>query len=99
MQKNNSDCPGVAKHALVLGPSDHVQRDPTEPAQSVDTALQSDLSQKSDKLNLHAWLLEPQQLRSRASLKRWQQELKLLKGDQPDQSMRQSGPFLQVVRH
>ena len=45
-------------------------------------------------LNLHAWLLEPQQSRSRASLKQWQQELRLLKGDQPDQSMRQSGPFL-----
>ena len=46
-------------------------------------------------LNLHAWLLDPQQSRSRASLRQWQQELKLLKEDQPDQSMRQSGPFLQ----
>ena len=52
MQKNNPDCPEVAKHALVLGPSVHVQPDPTEPAQSaqsVGTALQSDPSQKSDK--------------------------------------------------
>ena len=40
-------------------------------------------------LNLHAWLLEPQQSRSRASLKQWQQGLRLLKEDQPDQSMRQ----------
>ena len=46
-------------------------------------------------LNLHAWLLEPQQSRSRASLRQWQRELRLLKEDQPDQSMRQSGPFLQ----
>ena len=46
-------------------------------------------------LNLHAWLLEPQQSRSRASLRQSQQELRLLKEDQPDQSMRQSGPFLQ----
>ena len=46
-------------------------------------------------LNLHAWLLEPQQLRSRASLKQWRQELRLLKENQPDQSMRQNGPFLQ----
>ena len=45
--------------------------------------------------NLHAWLLEPQRSRSRASLQQWQQELRLLKEDQPDQSMRQSGPFLQ----
>ena len=50
-------------------------------------------------LTLHAWLLEPHQSRSRASLKQWQQELRLLKEDQPDQSVRQSGPFLQVVRH
>ena len=47
-------------------------------------------------LNPHAWLLEPQQSRNRASLRQWQQELRLLKGDQPDQSMRQSGPFLQL---
>ena len=46
-------------------------------------------------LNLHSWLLERLQSRSRASLKQWQQELRLLKEDQPDQPMRQSGPFLQ----
>ena len=46
-------------------------------------------------LNLHAWLLEPQQSRNRVSLRQWQQELRLLRGDQPDQFMRQSGPFLQ----
>ena len=46
-------------------------------------------------LNLHAWLLEPQQSRSKASLRQWQHELRLLKEDQPDLSMRQSGPFLQ----
>ena len=44
-------------------------------------------------LNLHAWLLEPQKSKSRASLRQWQQELRLLKENQPDQSMRQSGPF------
>ena len=44
-------------------------------------------------LNLHAWLLEPQQSRSKASLRQWQHELRLLKEDQPDLSMRQSGPF------
>ena len=46
-------------------------------------------------LNLHAWLLEPQLSRTRVSLRRWQQELRLLKEDQPDPSMRQSGPFSQ----
>ena len=42
----------MAQHALVLGPSGHVQSNPTELAKSVqpvDTALQSDPSQKSDK--------------------------------------------------
>ena len=37
-------------------------------------------------LNLHAWLLEPKLSRSRASLRQWQHELRLLKDDQPDQS-------------
>ena len=46
-------------------------------------------------LNLHAGLLEPQQSKSRASLRQWQLELRLLKEDQPDQSMRQSRPFTQ----
>ena len=49
LQENRSDCSGVAQHALVLGSSDHVQSDPTVPAQPVDTAFQSDPSQKSDK--------------------------------------------------
>ena len=52
VQETHSDCPGVAQHALVLGLGDHVQSgspQPTEPAQSADTALQSDPSQKSDK--------------------------------------------------
>ena len=49
MQENNSDCSGVAQHALVLGSSGHVHPNPTVPAQPVDTALQSDPSQKSDK--------------------------------------------------
>ena len=52
MQENHSDCSGVTQHALVLGPSDHVQSGPyqsSQPAQSLDTTLQSDPSQKSDK--------------------------------------------------
>ena len=42
----------MAQHALVLGLGGHVQSNspqPANPAQSVDTALQSDPSQKSDK--------------------------------------------------
>ena len=49
LQENHSDCSRVAQHALVLGSSDHVRSDPIEPGQPVDTAFQSDPSQKSDK--------------------------------------------------
>ena len=52
LQENHSDCSGVAQHALVLGSGSHVQSNPIEsahPAQSIDTAIQSDPSQKSDK--------------------------------------------------
>ena len=51
LQENHSDCSGVAQYAMVLGSSGHVQPDstePTQPAQLVDTTLQSDPSQKSD---------------------------------------------------
>ena len=49
VQETHSDCPGVAQHALVLGLGEHVQPGPPQPAQSANTALQSDPSQKSDK--------------------------------------------------
>ena len=97
IQKNCSGCPRVAKHALVLGPSGHVQPNPTEPtqpAQSINSALQSDPSQKSDKSKSPCMAPRASE-RSRASLRQWQKELRLLKEDQPDQSMRRSGPFLQ----
>ena len=48
----HSHCPGMAQHALVLGPSGHVEPDPIESAQSsqpVNPTVQSDPSQKSDK--------------------------------------------------
>ena len=52
VQENHPDCSGVAQHALVLGSSDHVQSGPYQSAhsaQSVDSTLQSDPSQKSGK--------------------------------------------------
>ena len=90
-------CPGMAQHDMVLGPSGNVQSDPITLASAskpADPTLQSGPSQESDKpKSPYAWLLEPQLSRSRVSLRWWQQELKLLKEDQPDQSMRLSGPF------
>ena len=47
--------------------------------------------------DLYAWLLEPQQSRSKASLRKWQQELRLLKEDQPDKPIRQVDHFYKVV--
>ena len=49
MQENHSDCSSMAQHALVLGPSGHVEIDPTVPAQSANTVLPLDSSQESDK--------------------------------------------------
>ena len=52
VQETHSNRPRVAQHALVLGLGDHVQSSSpqlTKSAQSADTALQSDPSQKSDK--------------------------------------------------
>ena len=45
LQYNHSD----SKHVLVLGPSGHVKPDHSVPAQSANTALQSDSSQESVK--------------------------------------------------
>ena len=74
MQKNHSYCSGLAQHALVLGPSDHVESDPTEPgllAQPVNTAFNQIPHRNLTNLNLHAWLLEPHHSRSRVFLKQW----------------------------
>ena len=63
-QQNNSDCTRLAKRALVLGSSGHVQSDPnvpTHPSQSGNSAIQPDLTQESVKL-------EPSCLAPRATL-------------------------------
>ena len=52
VHENHYHRPGVAQHALVLGPGSHVQPDPSEPATStqlIDTTLQPDPSQESVK--------------------------------------------------
>ena len=76
VQENDFDCSKVAQHALVLGSGDHVQPDPTvlaQPTQPSHTTIQTPHRNLS-KLNLHAWLLEPQQVGSRASLRQWKHE-------------------------
>ena len=49
MQQDHTDCAGVTQHAFVLGLGDHVQSDPTVPAQSVDSTVQPDPTQESVK--------------------------------------------------
>ena len=49
--ENYSDCSRVAKHALILGPSDHVEPNSFVPAQPVDLVLQLDPSQEAPQLS------------------------------------------------
>ena len=96
MQQNDPDCSRVDQHDLVLGLGGNVQPDPFVSAQSAQpsySAVQSDPPLEPVEPETHAWLLEPQLSRNRKSLRQWQHELRLLKEDQPDQFMRQSGPF------
>ena len=95
MQENHSDCAGVAQHALVLGSGGQIPLSLPNLPNLLTQPFNQIAHRNLTNLNLHAWLLEPQQSRSRASLRQWQRELRLLKEDQPDQSRRQSGPFLQ----
>ena len=88
MQEYHSDYSRVAQLALVLGSCDHVM--------SGSFVLTQPFNQTRHR-NLHAWLLESQQSRSRASLGQWQCKFRLLENDQPDQFMRPSAPFYEVV--
>ena len=63
MQEYHPDCSRVAQHALVLGPRGHVGPNPilpTQVAQSVNSAIQSDPSQKSvkPKTSCLSWTLQ-----------------------------------------
>ena len=48
-------------------------------------------------LNLHAWLLEPPSFKNKGSLKKCQQELRLLRDSQPEPSKVKVGLFYQMV--
>ena len=49
VQENHFDCPRVAQHALLWGFRNHVEPNPSVPAQSVDSTMQPDSSQESVK--------------------------------------------------
>ena len=93
MQENHSDCSRVAQHALVLGPSGHVQPNPIVPAQPADSTIQSDSSQESVKP-------ESPRVTPRTSATKEQEffeavlaEIEAPQESQPDQCMRQVDHF------
>ena len=89
---------GEVQQALVLGSSDHVEPNHSEPvqlAQPGHSAIQPDFSQEAVKTKSACMANGPQQSRNKVSLKQWHHEMKVLREDQPDQSMRKSGSFLQ----
>ena len=61
---------------------------------SMSVQIPLSLNPSLPNLNLHAWLLEPQSFCKKASLTKWQQELKLLRDGQPEPSVSRNGPFL-----
>ena len=93
MQENHSDFSGVAQHVLILGSSGHVQPNPTEPAQPAHTTIQLDSTQKSVKPKSACAAPGVSAIKAQDFFGAVQHELRLLREDQADQSMRQSEPF------
>ena len=96
LPSHHSDCSRMAKHAMVLGPGQHVSSNC--PLPQVTNLLTQPFNQCPHRdllnLNLHAWLLEPLPSSKQGSLQKWQQELRLLRDAQPEPFMSQSGTFL-----
>ena len=95
--QNDSDCTGVAQHALVLGPGQSVGADSTHAPTAVgscDTAFQWASSRRSQEPESTCVAPRASVIQNKDSLKKWQQELRLLRGSQPELSISQSGPFL-----
>ena len=97
LQESDPNSPGWAQHAMVLGSGGTVVPDsslPTHSSRPSDTAIQQGSSQESDQP-------KPSRLAPRAEAIKEQgfsspvaSHLRLLKEVQPEQSMRQDGPFL-----
>ena len=94
MQENHSDCSGEAQQALVWGSNRHVQSDSTESAQPVNTALQSDPSQKSENSESPYMAPRATAIKDQGFSEAVAARMRLLKEDQSDQSMIQSGASL-----
>ena len=97
MQQTPSDCTRVVLHALVLGPGDHVKSDPTVSALSASPLAQlfnQTLHRNLVNLSLHTWPLEPQLPRRQGFPEAVAARIEAPQEDQPDQYMRQSGPYV-----
>ena len=97
MQQDNSDCPRVAQHALVLGSSGNVQSDPTVSAQHTQPgvpAIQPGSSQEPVKSESSCWAPRASAIKEQGFAEAVAARIKTPQEDQPDLSMRQSGPFL-----
>ena len=89
LQQNNSDCsrwPNMPWFWDLVAMSSQIPLCLPSIPNLVSNPFNQVLHRNLSNLNLHAWLLEPQQSRSKASLRQWQHELRLLKEDQPDLS-------------
>ena len=98
MQQDNTDCPRVAQHALVLGSRGNVQSGPTVSAQHTQpivSTIQPGPPQEPGKSESSCLAPRASAIKEQGFSEAVQHELRLLKEDQPDLSMRQSGPFLQ----
>ena len=75
------DCSRVTQHAMALGPGGHVKLHPIfvadQPAQSVNSAIQSDPSQESVKPEFSCLAPRTSATRSRAFVRQWQHDLNL----------------------
>ena len=97
LQQDNPDCPRVAQLALVLGSSGNVQSDPTVSAQHTQPgvpAIQPGSSQEPVKSESSCWAPRASAIKEQGFAEAVAARIKTPQEDQPDLSMRQSGPFL-----
>ena len=91
MQGNHSDCSKVAQHVWFWDLLIMSSQIPWYLSNLLSQPFNQTPHRNLSRLDLHTWLLEPQQSRSRDSLRQWQYELRPLKDDQPDQSLLTTG--------
>ena len=97
LSQNDPNCTGLAKHALVLVSGQSVSADSrcsTSTARSGDTTVQRTNAPGSQESEPSCMVLERPLFRSKVSRTKWQQELRLLRDYQQEQSTNQSGAFL-----